>query len=112
MIIAFLISILAFTYSYILTQPGEIFSSLYLKLDILFKNDKRMIEGKGMHPIFKLLIGCPKCVSGQLSLWYFVLNNFENLTYKLIFDLPLFVALTIFLTCIISLIYNKLTQWN
>lgn len=35
--LSLLISVTAFIYSYILTQPGEIFSWLYSKLNILFK---------------------------------------------------------------------------
>lgn len=102
-IISLLISVTAFVYSYLLTQPGEIFSWSYSKLDYLFKNDNRYNDGKGAHPLFKILIGCEKCVAGQWSLWLFPFL-FE---YAFINHI-LFIGLTIFTTVIIKTIYLKI----
>ncbi len=107
---AFTVSITAFTYSYILTQPSEVFSWLYKQLNILFKNSERYQRGDDMHPIFKLLIGCEKCVSGQMALWIYIIicgrNYFNDFVTHLIIHI-LFVATTIFLTTIIKFIYTK-----
>lgn len=113
MIATIFIAITAFTYSYILTQPNEIFGGLYGKLNIIFKTDERMIKGLGLHPIFKMVMACEKCVSGQLSLWIYLFWNYENYTfgfrlsiYNLIEHI-FFVTTTIFLTTIIKSIYLK-----
>lgn len=105
-----LIAITAFVYSYVLIQPGEIFSKLYLKLDVLFKTDRRAFNGLGPHPLFKMIMWCEKCVAGQLSIWIFLIYAWPKyLNYNFIWIIPhiLFVALTIFLTIIIKLILKN-----
>lgn len=109
-LLSFLISITAFVYSNILTQPSEIFSSLYGRLDAFFGNDKRYCVGLGPHPIFKMIIGCEKCVSGQMALWIFLFlsyNNYLALEFSTIIYHVLFIGLTIFTTTIIKSIYSK-----
>lgn len=113
MITTIFISITAFVYSQILTQPGEIFGSLYGFLDELFQTDKRARFGKGLHPIFKMIMACEKCVSGQLSFWYFMLhyyegycNGIQSFVYNA-FEHIIFTCVTIFITTIIKSIYNK-----
>lgn len=71
MVISILIGITAVMYSYVLTQPGEIFSWAFKKLDLFFKTDKRTSQGLGPHPVFKMIMWCEKCVAGQMSLWTF-----------------------------------------
>jgi hypothetical protein len=109
-LLSFLISITAFVYSYILTQPTELFSGLYRLLDSVFKTDERNNKGLGMHPLFKLLIGCEKCVSGQWALWIYLILNFKNylnLEFTGIIFHLLFIGLTIFTTTAIKSIYKK-----
>ena len=105
------ISITAFTYSHILTRPGELFSWPYKILDIFFKTDDRAMAGLGMHPLFKLLIGCEKCVSGQMALWIFTLLNLHSYPTDVKMYLIahiLFIGITIFFTTIIKSIYLKI----
>jgi hypothetical protein len=53
------------------------------------------------------LIGCPKCVAGQIAFWgYFFqgsYNFFEHLS---------FITITILITAILTQILNKLFLWN
>lgn len=113
MITTIFISITAFVYSYILTQPGEILGSVYGFFDELFQTDKRARFGKGLHPMFKMIMACEKCVSGQLSFWYFLAhyyNGYLNGTQSFIYNAlehALFTCTTIFLTTIIKSLYEK-----
>lgn len=107
---AALIAITGFTYSYILTQPGEVFGKLYLKLDILFKSDERGRDGKGLHPLFKVSMACPKCVSGQMALWIFIALNHEDYMQSFIWHFifhVLFIGTSIFFATIVKSIYTK-----
>lgn len=109
-LLSFLISVTAFVYSNVLTQPSEIFSNLYGRLDSFFENDRRYVHGLDQHPIFKMVIGCEKCVSGQMSLWIFLFFNYKNylaFEFSTIIYHALFIGLTIFTTTIIKSIYSK-----
>ncbi len=58
--IALCFAVMAYVYSVILTQPGHILNSLYNYLE------------ENLNPfLFKPIIGCPLCVSGQMSLWVY-----------------------------------------
>ncbi len=107
---AFTVAITAFTYSYILTKPSEVFAWLYKSLNILFKNTERYQRGDDMHPVFKLLIGCEKCVAGQLALWLFIIvcrhTYLQDIISHMIIHI-LFIHTTIFLTTLIKSIYVK-----
>lgn len=113
MIATIFIAITAFTYSYILTGPNEIFGWLYGKLNEIFKTEKRKKSAKGVHPIFKMIMACEKCVSGQMSLWIYLAWNYENYFHGIRCALyngiehVLFIGTTIFLTIIIKSIYTK-----
>lgn len=105
-----LIAITAFVYSNILILPGEIFGKLYGKLDVFFKTDERAAEGKPVHPVFKMIMQCEKCVSGQMALWIFMICIFPKyMDACFIYIIPhiLFIGLTIFLTLIIKKLYTK-----
>lgn len=107
---ALLIAITGFTYSYILTQPGEVFGWLYGKLDALFNTDKRGCKGLGFHPVFKMIMACPKCVSGQMALWIFIILNHEDYLQSFIWHLVfhiLFIGTSIFLATLIKSYYQK-----
>lgn len=113
MIATIFISITAFVYANILSQPGEIFGKWYGFLNNLFQTDKRISSGKQLHPLFKMMIGCEKCVSGQLALWYFMANNYGGYFIGVrefiltAFQHSFFIATTIFLTTIIKSLYEK-----
>lgn len=106
-----LIAITAVVYSYVLTQPGEIFAGLYKRLDTWFKTDERQMKfGKGPHPLFKLLIWCEKCVAGQWSLWIFLICAwpwYQRGYLILIIPHVLFIGLTIFLALCIKKFYRS-----
>lgn len=107
------IAITAFTYSYILTQPNEIFGKLYGIFNTLFKTDKRISAGKGVHPLFKMIMWCEKCVSGQMALWIFLAFHYNyylinlSLAIQTLITHIIFIGTTIFLTVIIKSIYIK-----
>jgi hypothetical protein len=88
------IAIIAYVYSVILTEPGMILNGVY-----------RYLEGRKLPDwLFKPLIDCYKCVSGQLALWsYFFLTSKYN-PFEHIF----FICFTIF----ISILLDKLYLWN
>lgn len=107
---AVLIAITAFVYSYLLTQPGEFFGKAYGFFNWLFMTDKRIQKGKGIHPIFKMIMYCEKCVAGQLATWIFLSYTFDYyVAGNFIVVVPhiLFVGLSIFLTPIIKHFYTK-----
>jgi len=106
---AMIIAITATTYSTILVLPGEIFGGLYGKLDILFKTDKRNEQGKGIHPIFKMIMQCEKCVAGQWALWSYLIYMFpiyKEGVWILVLPHLGFIGLSIFLTLITKKLYN------
>jgi hypothetical protein len=110
--ISLIIAITAVIYSVVLTQPGEIFGWLYGKLYTWF-NERNPCKGtraqRGLpdHPVFKILIGCFKCVSGQWAFWFFLIYAWSE--YNIFYVIPhlLFTALTIFF----SLIIYKFNQY-
>lgn len=93
------IAIVAYVYSDVLTEPGMALNWLYHLLSKL------------PEPIFKPLIGCFRCVAGQMSFWvyliYYLKTNF-GLTEMLssIGNHIFFISLTIFLTWIINKVYR------
>jgi len=104
------IAIGAFVFADILTNPGEVFDWLYRMLDFLFRNDIRERNGKGKHPIFKMIIGCHKCVAGQWSLWTGLIFYWRYYSNDcLIFILPHigFILLSIFMALVVKKIYIK-----
>lgn len=61
-VIAFMCAICGFVYTSLLTDPDQIFDTLYSCLD-------RNLKKKGHVKLFNVLIGCEKCVSGEMALW-------------------------------------------
>lgn len=90
------LAISAYTYSIELTAAGMLFG----KLDAY-------LEETLPEWLYKPLIGCAKCVSGQLSFWgYFYFCNYIGFTYNLPIHL-ITVLCTIFFTVIIVEVYKK-----
>ena len=103
--LALLIAIFAFTYSYLLTEEKQIFNGLYNWLESILTD----ANGK-THWLFNVLIGCEKCVAGQIALWiYFSQNIFGYILdpFQTILNHLFFVAFTIFFTALIKNIYIK-----
>lgn len=110
LLMSLLIAITAFVYSYVLVQPGEIFAKLFLKLDLFFNSDKRACQGKGPHPLFKMIMRCEKCVAGQMAMWIYLAYNWHQYLQKNFITLIphiLFIGLSIFLTLVIKKFYLK-----
>lgn len=93
-LISILIAIAAFTYSEIITEPGEILSKPFQLLE-------RLPEW-----LFKPLVGCCKCVAGQTALWLYPLYLCE--AYDPIVHIW-FVLQCVFNAAIIRAIYYKIT---
>lgn len=107
------IAIGAFVFADILTLTGEAFGKVYGLLDLLFDNDRRYCEGKAMHPVFKMLIGCFKCVAGQWALWtglFYAWRYYSNGCFQLVLPHIGFILLSIFNALIVKKIYTKYIQ--
>jgi hypothetical protein len=91
-LLALMIALVAFVYSDVLTESGMILNWLYRSLDNLLPGF-----------LFKPLIGCFKCVSGQMALWYYMIyhNNYDYREHLYI------ICLTIFLSQLLCRIYRK-----
>jgi hypothetical protein len=112
---ALLIGVFAFVYTNILTQHGEIFGKLFNRMYHFFKSDQRSSAGKSLHPLFKVLIQCEKCVAGQFALWSFLISQFgvyASGEWILIIPHLLFITLSIFMTITVKAIYKKLILPN
>lgn len=93
-IFTLVVAIIAYTYTEILTDHGMIFFRWKGWLFKKLKSDE--------HWLFKILVGCPYCVSGQMALWmylYFVV--FESLEYHWYVHIST-VAITIFNVALIK----------
>lgn len=92
------IALSAFTYSNILTEPGQILHETYDRLERLLPEW-----------IFKPLIGCQYCVAGQWALWFFMYVCFVEIRvpYYWFFHIW-FIMQTIFITKIITYIYYQI----
>ena len=111
--LSLLIAVFAFVYTNILTDAEMLLNPLYNYLDC--KLNGPCNDGTN-HWLFKVLIHCERCVSGQLALWIYFYYNFVNYIFNfsidLIFSHLFFITFTILLTCILKGIYNKHIKWN
>lgn len=125
--VAFAIAIVAVVYSCVLTEPGEVFSGWYtfLRKKIMarsytleqmgknyFEGDLKNSNGKvirNYESLFRLLIGCEKCIAGQLALWYYLIKNYSCYQWDIHIAL---VASTIFASIIIKSIYQLCHKQN
>ncbi len=105
-----IIAMIAFVYSVLLTEQHALFCGVYNFLYELFETDERISEGKPMHWLFMILIGCDRCVAGQIALWFFLYRNYElyagDFFEALLIHLG-FVSLTILLTVALKESYYK-----
>lgn len=109
-ILSFLIALFSFVYTNILTGNGELLGSIYTKMYHYFNSDYREQRGHARHPIFKVLIDCEKCVSGQIALWSFLIihiDGYSEVSFILVLKHLLFITLTIFLTIVVKSFYQK-----
>ncbi len=95
-ITSFSIALVSFVYSVVLTEPGMILNKFYLYL-----------ERKLPVLLFKPLIGCGKCVTGQVSIFYSIYYLFE---YEENINIFVIISLSIFVFIIIDKLYTWLTN--
>jgi hypothetical protein len=89
-------ALVAYTYCMILTEPSMILNPWYNFLD----------EKLGSKPwIFKPLVGCMYCVSGQAALWGYLILYYSD--YSLLQHL-FFISFAIYITPLI----NKFYTWT
>lgn len=91
------VALVAYVYAMILTEPGMLLNAWYNFLDVKL--------GRRKHWLFKPLIGCFKCVAGQLALWYYLIyhfNNYDPATHIFIICLAIFASTSI----------HKIYRWN
>lgn len=91
LILSFFISIVAFVYAVILVDDGM----------ILFGYKKFLYKTIGkVDYLFKPVVGCPYCVSGQFALWLYLILYYDQ-GYNLLEHITL-VSLSIFNIAIIK----------
>ena len=91
------IAISAFTFSMILTQPGHLLNRVH-----------DFLEEKLPEYIFKPLIGCQYCVSGQWALWFYFYLSFTQKDFDYFWWLHIWLIMqTIFMEYIITYLYQK-----
>jgi hypothetical protein len=93
---AFAIVIIAFVYSYVLTRPYMILGDAY-----------GWMEERLPQWLFFPLIGCEKCVAGQMALWYYIYYSFAINSYSPLQHIY-FICITIFIIPFIKGLYI----WN
>ena len=113
LLLAFVIACTAVVYTCILTEPGEIFASWKRFLDSKLNTPKRACNGLGMHPLYKVLVYCEKCIAGQMALWIFLIYNFDYYQHgRWITIIPhvLFIGFTIFSAVAAKKLFNWLNN--
>lgn len=107
-IYAFACAIIGFVYSDVLTEPNMLLHGFYKWLEIAIKKEW----------LFKPVIGCFRCVTGQLAFWsYFVLFpayrigefitlHSAKLLIQNIFFHAFYISLSIYLSWMLSKIYR------
>lgn len=98
-ILAIKVAIVAYIYSDVLTEGDMILNGVFHFLD------KRLPEW-----LFKPVIGCYRCVAGQLALWSFLYIKWDQygsgFNVGLIANHIFFISLTIFIVWITNKIYR------
>ena len=94
---AIVFAVVGFVYAMILTEPNMILNGVWNYLD------KTLPEW-----LFKPIIGCYKCVCGQMALWsgfYFV--DYTRPLFEIITLHVYFICLTILISIVINKIYES-----
>jgi hypothetical protein len=90
-IFSVMIAVVAFIYSDVLTESGMILNGLF-----------RAAEQTLPSYIFKPLIGCFKCVAGQIALWFYLINADDFGFFQLVY----MICLTILFSQLICRLYR------
>ncbi len=103
-ILTWVIAVCGYTYSNILTDNEMILSKWRLFLYKKFSSCDRTAED---HWLFKIIVGCAYCVSGQWMLWTYLFisifdsNLFDKMEYNLFIHLAV-IMVTVFNVAIIN----------
>lgn len=112
--LGFLLGLMAFVYSYLLTEPNAPLHGVYKWLSKFFKTNEREMEGRPIHPLFMVLMYCEKCVAGQCALWLFLWLHFAQYQIEISVALVLrhvfFVCWSIVMAGTIKALYIRLTN--
>ena len=93
--LSFAISIIAFTYSVILTEPGMLLEKVASWLAYILPEW-----------LFMPLIGCERCVAGQMALWYcFLFAKING------FDCIFVMSFSIFIVTFIKPVYSWMQRF-
>ena len=80
----FYCGIMGIVWSTILVDKGMIFNSIDKYLYKKLNSSKQQLEGE-YSPLYKIVIGCERCFTGQLALWSYIYFCYNNvLTYSII----------------------------
>lgn len=88
-----MIPLVAVVYSVVLTDPGQLLAG------VRYRAEQRLPWW-----LFNPLIGCYKCASGQIALWYYVVTRWGEFRPD---ELVAWVSASIFLSVIYNFIYEK-----
>jgi len=94
--LSFAISIIAFTYSVILTEPGMLLEKIASWAAFILPEW-----------LFMPLIGCEKCVAGQMALWYCAFFEWQLKLSEYIFV----VMFSIFIVTFIKPVYSWMQRF-
>ena len=105
--IALLLAVLAFVYSNLLTEPGHLLAKWYRMWYVVFKTDKRLMDGKPYHPLFMLIVHCEKCIAGEFAFWYFLYKNLSTYQPQTALWHLCFTATAILFAAVLKGLYNR-----
>lgn len=116
----FAVGVIAYIYTNVLTDSGHILSwwKEWLEKVLLREKTHRArhqippsqkipSKYKDMHWLFDPIVGCEKCVSGQMALWFYLIHN-DWIWYEHI----LIILSTIYVMPLIKFIYTWFTHKN
>lgn len=76
-----------------LSEPGQVFGWLGNWLYAVVVDNASLSENVS-HPIYKVLIDCPKCHAGQIAFWWQVVTYFRTGSFSIPFVLSsIFIAI-------------------
>lgn len=73
-------AVVAYVYAEVLTKPGEVLAGWcsFLCKHLIKVTVVNCAEVRKEHWLFKPLIGCGKCVAGQMALWTYLYDTYAN----------------------------------
>jgi hypothetical protein len=98
--------VIGFVWCIVLTDKGMIFNRLNRYLHNTLNTQKQILEAEYSW-MYKILIGCERCFSGQFALWtYIALSIYGSIDYSLLTHI-ICTSYSICTAAIITKTYNK-----